>query len=422
MGEASSILLKTVLTTLQKGFELGKFPDGFYKILSKPERVVAVSLPVRLSDGRIEVFEGFRVQHSSVLGPYKGGVRFHPEVTLEDDIALAVLMTLKNSLAGLPYGGGKGAVRVNPKALSRRDLEELSRVYVRALYPVLGEQVDVPGPDVGTDPQVMAWMVDEYSRLRGFYCPAAFTAKPVELGGNPVREYATGFGCAVVTKVAAEELLGSSKGLTLSIQGFGNVGLWHAYWAWKMGLKVVALSDSKGTVYDPDGIDVEKAIEVKKETGTVVEYPGKGRSRDVKEALYVEADVVAPDALENQLTAENAHLVKARIVVEGANGPTTPEAEQILAEKGVAVVPDMLANAGGVAASYFEWVQNIQRLSWSEEETRAKLAELMETNFKRVLSQWRKLQHEHKRVTLRDAAVVTSLQRIYNAMISRGWL
>ncbi|MCS7105644.1 MAG: Glu/Leu/Phe/Val dehydrogenase [Thermofilaceae archaeon] len=422
MGGASSILLKTVLTTLQKGFELGKFPDSFYKILSKPERVVAVSLPVRLSDGRIEVFEGFRVQHSSVLGPYKGGIRFHPEVTLEDDIALAMLMTLKNSLAGLPYGGGKGAVRVNPKALSKRELEELSRVYVRALYPVLGEQVDIPGPDVGTDPQVMAWMVDEYSRLRGFFCPAAFTAKPVELGGNPVREYATGFGCAVVTKVVAEELFGSSKGLTLSIQGFGNVGLWHAYWAWKMGFKVVALSDSKGTVYDPEGINVEKAIEVKKETGTVVEYPGKGQSRDVKETLYVEADIVAPDALENQLTAENAHLVKARIVVEGANGPTTPEAEQILAEKGVVVVPDMLANAGGVAASYFEWVQNIQRLSWSEEDTRAKLAELMETNFKRVLSQWRKLQPEHKRVTLRDAAVVTSLQRIYNAMISRGWL
>ncbi|MDW8004733.1 MAG: Glu/Leu/Phe/Val dehydrogenase [Thermofilaceae archaeon] len=422
MGGASSILLKTVLTTLQKGFELGKFPDSFYKILSKPERVVAVSLPVRLSDGRIEVFEGFRVQHSSVLGPYKGGIRFHPEVTLEDDIALAMLMTLKNSLAGLPYGGGKGAVRVNPKALSKRELEELSRVYVRALYPVLGEQVDIPGPDVGTDPQVMAWMVDEYSRLRGFFCPAAFTAKPVELGGNPVREYATGFGCAVDTKVVAEELFGSSKGLTLSIQGFGNVGLWHAYWAWKMGFKVVALSDSKGTVYDLDGINVEKAIEVKKETGTVVEYPGKGQSRDVREALYVEADVVAPDALENQLTSENAHLVKARIVVEGANGPTTPEAEQILAEKGVVVVPDMLANAGGVAASYFEWVQNIQRLSWSEEETRAKLAELMETNFKRVLSQWRKLQLEHKRVTLRDAAVVASLQRIYNAMISRGWL
>ncbi|MCS7105602.1 MAG: glutamate dehydrogenase [Thermofilaceae archaeon] len=195
-----------------------------------------------------------------------------------------------------------------------------------------------------------------------------------------------------------------------------------AYWAWKMGFKVVALSDSKGTVYDLDGINVEKAIEVKKETGTVVEYPGKGQSRDVREALYVEADVVAPDALENQLTSENAHLVKARIVVEGANGPTTPEAEQILVEKGVAVIPDMLANAGGVAASYFEWVQNIQRLSWSEEETRAKLAELMETNFKRVLSQWRKLQLEHKRVTLRDAAVVASLQRIYNAMISRGWL
>lgn len=422
MSETSSQLLRTVLMTLRRGVELGGFPEQLYGILSRPERVVAVSIPVRMDDGQVKIFEGFRVQHCSVLGPYKGGIRFHPHVTLEDDIALAMLMTLKNSLAGLPYGGGKGAVRVDPHGLSRRELEELSRGYVRALYSVLGEYTDIPGPDTGTDPQVMAWMVDEYSKLRGYSCPAAFTGKPVELGGDPARVYATGFGCAVITRLAAEEFLGTSKGLTLAIQGFGNVGAWHAYWASKMGFKIIAVSDSKGTVYDPNGIDVEKAIKIDRETGTVYNYPSGEHIKDPREALYVEADIIAPDAIENQLTAENAHLVKAKLVIEGANGPTTPEAERILTERGVIVVPDVLANAGGVIVSYFEWVQNLQRWSWGEEETRSRLAKLMETNFKNVLSHWEKLRAQQRSSLLRDAAVVAALQRLYEAMKLRGWI
>ncbi len=422
MSEASSQLLRTVLTTIRRGVELGGFPEQLYTLLSKPERVVSVTIPVRMDDGRIEVFEGFRVQHCSALGPYKGGIRFHPHVTLEDDIALAALMTIKNSLAGLPYGGGKGAVRVDPRRLSRRELEELSRGYVRALHWVLGEMLDIPGPDAGTDPQVMAWMVDEYSKIRGRFAPAAFTGKPVELGGDPVRVYATGFGCAIVTKLAAEEFLGSSKGLTIAIQGFGNVGSWHAYWASKMGFKVVAVSDIGGTVYDPSGIDVERAMRVVRETGTIYNYPGGERSRDTRGALYADADIVAPDALENQLTAENARLVRARLVVEGANGPTTPEAERILAERGVVVVPDVLANAGGVVASYLEWVQNVQCWSWGEEESRSRLAKMMESNFRRTLGVWGRLRERAAEATLRDAAVVAALQRLHDAMRWRGWL
>jgi len=417
-----SVFLQNVLITLKRGVALGGFPEGLYKILSKPERIVAVSIPVRLDNGELEVFEGFRVQHCSALGPYKGGIRFYPGVTLEDDIALATLMTLKNSLAGLPYGGGKGAVRVDPRKLSARELEQLARGYVRALYPVLGELVDIPAPDVGTDSRVMAWMVDEYSKLLGRNAPASFTAKPAVLWGNPVREYATGFGCAVMTREAAARILGNFKGLALAVQGFGNTGQWHAYWASKMGFKVVAISDLSGTVYDPDGIDIEKAMKVKSETGKVVDYPDGKKLSDPKAALYVDADVIAPDAVENQITLENVGKVKAKLVVEGANGPTTPEAELELAKRGVVVVPDFLANAGGVVMSYLEWVQNLQWYWWSEEETRAKLERIMRDNFERVWAKFEEMRRSSREVVMRDAALVIALQRIYDAMKARGWL
>jgi len=417
-----SVFLQNVLITLKRGVALGGFPEGLYKILSKPERIVAVSIPVRLDNGELEVFEGFRVQHCSALGPYKGGIRFYPDVTLEDDIALATLMTLKNSLAGLPYGGGKGAVRVDPRKLSARELEQLARGYVRALYPVLGELVDIPAPDVGTDSRVMAWMVDEYSKLLGRNAPASFTAKPAVLWGNPVREYATGYGCAVMTREAAERILGNFKGLALAVQGFGNTGQWHAYWASKMGFKVVAISDLSGTVYDPNGIDIEKAMKVKSETGKVVDYPDGKKLSDPKAALYVDADVIAPDAVENQITLENVGKVKAKLVVEGANGPTTPEAELELVKRGVVVVPDFLANAGGVVMSYLEWVQNLQWHWWSEEETRAKLERIMRDNFERVWAKFEEMRRSSREVVMRDAALVIALQRIYDAMKARGWL
>lgn len=419
MGEN---FLENVLKTLSRGVTLGDFPPELYTLLSKPERILIVKIPVRMDDGKLRIFEGYRVQHNSVLGPYKGGIRFHPSVTLEDDVALATLMTLKNSLAGIPYGGGKGAVKVDPRSLSRRELEELARGYVRGITPLIGELVDIPAPDVGTNPQVMAWMVDEYSKLMGRNVPGAFTAKPPVLWGNPARIYATGFGCAVISREAAEKWLGGFEGIRIAIQGFGNTGQWHAYWASKMGAKIVAISDTSGTVYDPKGIDVELAIRVKRETGRVVNYPKGEKMLDPQAPLYVDADMVCPDAVENQITLENVNRVKARIIVEGANGPTTPEAEEILAKQGTIVVPDFLANAGGVVMSYLEWVENLQWFFWEEEETRHRLEVIMKRNFHKVAGKYEDMLGSGDGTTMRDAALVLSLQRLYEALKVRGWL
>ena len=416
-----SKLLENVLTTLKHSIGLGGFPEELYKVLSKPERILIVKIPIKMDNGRLEMFEGYRVQHNSALGPYKGGVRFHPDVTLEDDIALATLMTLKNSLAGIPYGGGKGAVRVNPKKLSKGELERLSRGYIRAIAPLIGEELDIPAPDVGTNPQIMAWMADEYSKVVGRNVPGIITAKPPILWGNPVREYATGFGLSVVTKEAAEKYLGGLEGKRVAVQGFGNVGRWHAYWLSKMGAKLVAISDSSGTVYDPNGIDIETAMNVKNRTGKVINYPKGEKIADPKASLYVDAEIVAPDAMENQITIENVDKVKAKLIVEGANGPTTPEAEAKLAERGAIVVPDFLANAGGVVMSYLEWVENLQWYIWDEEETRARLERIMKNNFLRVYKKYEDMKSERK-VTMRDAALVLSLERLYEAMKTRGWL
>ncbi len=416
-----SKLLENVLVTLKHGLELGGFPEELYEILSKPERVLIVKIPVRMDNGRLKIFEGYRVQHNSALGPYKGGIRFHPDVTLEDDIALAILMTLKNSLAGIPYGGGKGAVRVNPKKLSKGELERLSRGYIRAIAPLIGEVIDIPAPDVGTNPQVMAWMVDEYSKIAGRNVPGIITAKPPVLWGNPVREYATGFGLAVVTREAAEKYLGGLEGKRVGIQGFGNVGRWHAYWLSKMGAKIVAISDTSGTIYDPNGIDVETAMKVKSRTGKIINYPKGEKIADPKASLYVDAEIVAPDAMENQITIENVNKVKAKLIIEGANGPTTPEAEAKLTEREAIVIPDLLANAGGVVMSYLEWVENLQWYIWDEEETRAKLERIMKNNFLRVYKKFEDLK-SIKKVTVRDVALVISLERLYEAMKVRSWL
>ncbi len=414
--------LQNVLESVKRGCEIAGFPTEFYDLISKPERIMIVKIPVRLSSGKLEVFQGYRVQHNSALGPYKGGIRFHPELTLEDDIALATLMTLKNSLAGIPYGGAKGGVKVNPKELSQSDLESLARGYVRALKPVLGEYLDIPAPDVGTTSQIMAWMVDEYSKIEGRNVPAVFTAKPPILHGNPVREYATGFGCAVISKEVAEKVLGGIEGRKVGIQGFGNTGQWHAYFLYKMGAKVVAISDTSGTVYDPEGLDVELAMRVKKTTGKIINYPKGEKMPDPQASLYVDADILGPDAMENQITVENVGKVKAKIIVEGANGPTTPEAEMELAKRGVIVVPDFLANAGGVVMSYLEWVENLQWYVWDEEETRARLERIMKANLNRTYKKFEELRSSGKALTMRDAALVLSLERIYEAMKARGWL
>ncbi|ABL88156.1 glutamate dehydrogenase (NAD) [Pyrobaculum islandicum DSM 4184] len=415
--------LENTLITIRRGVELAGLPVELYEILSRPRRVLIVNIPVRLDGGGFEVFEGYRVQHCDVLGPYKGGVRFHPEVTLADDVALAILMTLKNSLAGLPYGGAKGAVRVDPKKLSQRELEELSRGYARAIAPLIGDVVDIPAPDVGTNAQIMAWMVDEYSKIKGYNVPGVFTSKPPELWGNPVREYATGFGVAVATREMAKKLWGGIEGKTVAIQGMGNVGRWTAYWLEKMGAKVIAVSDINGVAYRKEGLNVELIQKNKGLTGpALVElFTTKDNAEFVKnpDAIFkLDVDIFVPAAIENVIRGDNAGLVKARLVVEGANGPTTPEAERILYERGVVVVPDILANAGGVIMSYLEWVENLQWYIWDEEETRKRLENIMVNNVERVYKRWQR----EKGWTMRDAAIVTALERIYNAMKIRGWI
>jgi len=421
-----SSYLEWMLGVLKEAVELAGLPYEVYEYLSKPDRVLMVKIPVRMDDGRLVVFEGYRVQHNNALGPYKGGIRFHPEVTLETDIALAMGMTLKNSLAGLPYGGGKGAVKCDPKKMSTAELERLSRGYVRAIAPLIGDLVDIPAPDVGTNPQIMAWMVDEFSKLKGYNVPGVFTAKPPELWGNPVRIYSTGYGTVIAAKAAADRWLDGFEGKVVSIHGFGNAGQYAALWASRLGAKVVAVSDTSGTVYDPNGLDVELAIRVKNETGKVINYPKGQRIQDPDASLYVDADILIPAAIENTVTEENAGKVKARLIAEAANGPTTPGAEKILYSRKdfVAVVPDILANAGGVIMSYLEWVENIQWWFWDEEETRAKLASIMERNFKRTADRWEKLRTErsNRLVTMRDAAFVLAVERVYNAMKLRGWI
>ena len=421
-----SSYLDWMLKVLKESVELAGLPQEAYDYLSKPDRVLMVKIPVRMDNGKLVVFEGYRVQHNNALGPYKGGIRFHPEVSLETDMALALGMTLKNSLAGIPYGGGKGAVKCDPKKMSARELEQLSRGYARAVASIIGPEQDIPAPDVNTNPQIMAWMVDEYSKLKGYNVPAVFTAKPPELWGNPVRLYSTGYGTVIAAKAAAERWMGGFEGKTITIHGFGNAGQYAALWATKLGAKVVAVSDTSGTVYDPSGIDPELAIRVKSETGKIINYPRGNKISDPDASLYVEADILIPAAIENVITEHNAGKVKARLIAEAANGPTTPEAEKILYSRKdfIATVPDILANAGGVIMSYLEWVENLQWWFWDEEETRQRLASIMEKNFKRTADRWERLKSDKpgRLITMRDAAFVLAVERVYNAMKLRGWL
>jgi len=420
MSIVRSTFLDNVLRILKRSIDIGGYPQEVYEVLSRPQRIITVNLMIRGDDGKLRAFTGYRVQHNNALGPYKGGIRFHPEVTLEEDIALATIMTFKNSLNGLPYGGGKGAVAVDPKQLSRRELEELSRAYARSLAPFIGPDIDIPAPDVGTDSQIMAWMVDEYSRITGRNVPAAFTAKPTALWGNPVREYSTGFGVAVWSREVAKKLLGGLDGKTVAVQGFGNVGYWGAYWLSRMGARVVAVSDSKGGIYNPGGIDLVSLRTIKEKTGSVVNYDAPGtRKITNEELLELPVDILVPAALENVIHRGNANNIRAKLVVEGANGPTTADAEAVLSKRGIPVVPDICANAGGVVMSYLEWVENLQWVVWSEEETRGRLEAILLNTINRVMSRWGKLGGE---ATIREAAYVEAVDRVYQAMKVRGWI
>ncbi len=384
------------------------------KLLLEPKRILEDDINVKMDAGATKYFNAYRVQHNDALGPFKGGIRFHPEVNLEEVKALAMAMTWKCSLLGLPYGGAKGGVIVDSKKVSVHELEELSRGYVRSFAEFIGPFKDVPAPDVYTNPQVMAWMLDEYESILKRHNNAAFTGKPVELGGIKIREEATGLGGFFSADAAASRLKMKPASTTVAIQGFGNVGFNAAVFFHKAGYRVVAVSDSKGAIYDKSGLDPSSVLSGKAEKGSVSET-GKGKQITNEELLELDVDVLVPAALSNQITVKNAERIKARLIVELANGPVNANADQILNEAGVVVVPDILANAGGVTASYFEWVQNNYGFYWSYTETLNRLKELMSSAFERTFSE-----ASARSISIREASYVLAVDRVAKAMVIRG--
>lgn len=386
-------------------------------ILRQPMRELQVSLPVVMDDGRMEVFKGFRVQHNNARGPAKGGIRFHPEETVDTIRALAAWMTWKCALADIPLGGAKGGVICDPKTMSRGELERLSRAYMDAVWPILGPDIDVPAPDVYTDPQIMAWMMDEYSKLAGRYCPGVITGKPLALGGSQGRGDATARGAVCTIGEACRHLGIAPEGASVAIQGFGNAGSYSALLVGQLlGCRVVAISDTKGGVRSGRGIDPEAAIEHKMATGSVVGLPGTEPISN-GDLLRLETDVLIPAALEKAINESNAGHIRAKIVAEAANGPTTPEADAILHRKGVFVIPDFLCNAGGVIVSYFEMVQNRQSFPWDEAEVHQRLDHKITKSFHDVLEV-----SQRRRIDMRTAAYCVAVSRVVEAMRLRGWI
>lgn len=399
---------------LNKAIETMKLDAGAAAIIAVPERTLEVSIPVKMDDGTTKVFTGYRSQHSTILGPAKGGVRYHQNVSMDEVKTLAFWMTCKCAVAGLPYGGGKGGIIVDPSKLSKAELERLTRGYIDKIAPIIGEKRDIPAPDMNTNAQIMGWMMDEYSKLAGQYEPGFITGKAISVGGSLGRTAATGRG-VVVAALEALKLKGiQPHEATAAVQGFGNVGSWTAKLFCDAGVKVIALSDVYGAIFNADGFDCYDVDAYVKKTGSIVGYPGSKAITNA-DLLAMEVTVLAPCAIELQLTAENAAAVQASIICEGANGPTTPEADDILEAKGVMVIPDILANGGGVTVSYFEWVQNLYRYFWPEEEVIEKQNALMRKAFKAVYEKAKQYN-----VPLRVAAYMVALGSLEEAMKIRG--
>lgn len=383
-----------------------------YVTLRYPERELTVSLPVIMDDGHTEVFTGYRVQHNSTRGPSKGGIRFHPEAYLDEVKALAAWMTWKCAVVNIPYGGAKGGIKCDPSKLSQAELRRLTRRYTAMILPILGPEKDIPAPDVNTNPQIMAWIMDTFSMFKGYSVPGVVTGKPLELGGSLGRTEATGRGVMFSVMNMLEKLGRSAAGMTVAVQGFGNVGSTGAKLLREKGFRIVAISDAFCALYKEDGIDVEAAIHYSQENGkSLAGYKENGiKTITNEDLLALDVDILFPAALENQLRADNAGRVQAKIIVEGANGPTTKEADEILEKKGVIVIPDILANAGGVVVSYFEWVQNGQSFMWEEDYINNALEKIMKKAFTEVWDT-----HTEKNVPLRMAAYMVALRRIVQA-------
>jgi glutamate dehydrogenase len=391
------------------------YNQEMYELLKEPLRMSSVRIPVRMDDGSTKIFKGYRSQHNDAVGPTMGGVRFHPQVTASEVKAISIWMSLQCGIVDLPFGGGKGAILCNPRTMSFGELERLSRGYVRAVSQIVGPTKDIPGPDMYTNSQIMAWMMDEYSRLRQFDSPGFITGKPLVLGGSEGREKAGAQGVTICIEEAAKKCGIQVKGARVIVQGFGNAGSYIAKFMHDAGAKVIGISDVYGALYNPDGLNINYLLDRQDSFGTVTTlFEGTITN---KELLEQECDVLVPAAISNQITAENAHNIKARIVVEAANGPTTLEATKILTDRGILLVPDVLAGAGGVTVSYFEWVQNKQGYYWSEEEVAAKMRKKLIKSFHDIYNL-----AQTSNVDMRLAAYMAGVRKVAEACQFRGWV
>lgn len=400
--------------------KLGLEP-AVYEILKEPQRVIELSIPIKMDDGTTKVFKGYRSAHNNAMGPTKGGLRFHPDVTRDEVKALSIWMTFKCSVAGLPYGGGKGGIAVDPEELSERELERLSRRFVDGMHAYLGEKIDIPAPDVNTNGQIMSWMVDEYCKITGEQKYGVFTGKPLYFWGSEGRNEATGFGVAVIARVTLNKLGMDMKKTVFAVQGFGNVGSFSVKNIQRMGGKVVAVAEwsrlnGSFVLYNKDGLDYEDLAKFREENKDLYHYPNADRITN-EEFWALDVDVLVPAALENSITKDIAETVKAKVILEGANGPTTLEADEVLYAKGATIIPDILANAGGVTVSYFEWVQNVYGLYWNEAEVEEKEDQTLVKAFNAIWD----MKEKHG-VTMRDASYMYSVKRVYETMKVRGWL
>ncbi len=404
------------LEQFQRAADLMKLDANVQEILRKPRRILSVNFPVKMDDGRILLYQGFRSQHNNALGPYKGGIRFHPNVTIDEVKALSMWMTWKCAVAGIPFGGAKGGVTVNPKSLSRAELERLSRSFFSLISEIVGPFRDIPAPDVYTDSQTMAWFMDEYSKNDRNNPFAVVTGKPLIIGGSLGRDSATGRGVSVNIEEAARHMKIDLKKATCAIQGFGNVGSFTHMFLEEAGVKVVAVSDSKGGVHKKTGIWFNDVSAHKKKTGSITDLPGSENITN-EDLLELDVDILVPAALEDVITEKNAPKIRAKLVAEGANGPTTPEADDILFKNDIPLIPDILANSGGVSTSYLEWVQNLQHLYWSAEEVDQRLKSIMKKAFAEV---WKTSQEYN--LDMRTGAYIYAIGKVTSAMKIRGWV
>lgn len=410
-----SNILESTQTVVKEALDKLGYPNEVYELLKDSLRMLKVRIPVKMDDGSVKVFTGFRAQHNDAVGPTKGGVRFHPNVTEEEVNALAIWMSIKAGIVDLPYGGGKGGIICDPREMSFRELENLSRGYVRAISQFVGPTKDIPAPDVFTNSQIMAWMMDEYSRIDEFNNPGFITGKPIVLGGSHGRETATAKGVTICIEEAVKKRGFEIEGSRVVVQGFGNAGSFLAKFLHEAGAKVVGISDAYGALYDPEGLDINYLLDRRDSFGTVTTLFKNTISN--KELLELDCDILVPAAVQNQITAENAENIKADIIVEAANGPTTMEATEILTKRGKLIVPDVLASSGGVTVSYFEWVQNNQGYYWPEEEVEEKLYKVMTKAFETIYNT-----AQTRNVNMRLAAYMVGVRKMAEASRYRGWV